>query len=74
MKKRGPQRRTRRIRKYKKVFASPGNETPVATCVTYKFQYLCLLPMQCKLNLCIDMDMSYTRVLHIKVAYRTLHK
>jgi hypothetical protein len=24
--------------------------------------------------LCIDMDMSYTRVLHIKVAYRVPHK
>jgi hypothetical protein len=25
-------------------------------------------------NLCFDMDMSYTRVLHIKVAYRVPHK
>jgi hypothetical protein len=24
--------------------------------------------------LCFDMDMSYTRVLHIKVAYRVPHK
>jgi hypothetical protein len=43
-------------------------------CMTYCPVMASLFPFYTEFLVSFDMDMSYTRVLHIKVAYRVPHK